>query len=158
MSAEGLQCNQIKGVCMRGARFPFLFLFSVFLTLSGKMAFSTGHSGLSQRLGAVIDSSQQALLRKRASSGAWHYKPNLGSHFTSLNFISSTWFDGPFTWNQNARSALKTHLLNSQLKNGAWCDLRYVNRSCSHLDATLLNYWALKILGMSPMHLSLIHI
>ena len=93
---------------------------------------------------AVLKKSVAALLEQQDRPGCWSFPAHLGSHYISLYALFLEWlrfrgFSSRLDLNRLARILMKT-----QLRDGSWRQARYPALSSGDINATVLNYAALK--------------
>lgn len=89
------------------------------------------------------------LLKQKAIEGpdglAWRWPTRLGLHFSSQYFLMKQWLGRAHSRLDEGR--LREYILNEQLPDGSWFQVRDANAVAGNLDSTIFNYWALKALG-----------
>lgn len=76
----------------------------------------------------------------------WMLPSYLGMHFTSQYFLALKWAGRTITDFDETR--FRGMLLSSQLLEGSWVAVRDANLPSGDLNATILNYWVLKGMGL----------
>ena len=92
----------------------------------------------------IITASHDDLLGQMSETG-WDFHAHLGTHFISQYFLFLQWFGKKDSRFDSSR--LVRELYRTQLADGSWKQLPDANLERGELNATIFNYWALKVLG-----------
>ncbi len=106
---------------------------------------------------ASIDSilqEQKVRLLSEKQQNRWHYPMYMGYHYTSQVWLVSNWLGmvSP-KWDTER---FKKLLLKSQLPDGSWQTLKEPANPTGDINPTILNYWALKSMGVSSTTLPML--
>ncbi len=104
---------------------------------------------MNQKVRPILNQSVKALLEQQDRQGGWSFPAHLGSHYISLYALFLEWlrFRG-FSSRLNL-NRLAGILLETQLSDGSWRQARDPARSSGDINATVLNYAALKFFRAS---------
>ena len=122
-----------------------LIIFAISLSLNMSQA---------NELVSTINSLQNSILNEVQETGAgrkyWHMPPHYGLRVFSEYLLLSSWLkhDQP----KFDKQKFKQELLRQQLADGSWIDVPDFNRTSGDIDPTVLNYLALKVLGVPTNH------
>jgi len=102
-----------------------------------------------QKVRPILEKSVKTLLEQQDRQGCWSFPAHLGSHYISLYALFLEWlrfrgFSSRLDLNRLARI-----LLNTQLPDGSWRQARDPARPSGEVNATVLNYAALKFFRTS---------
>jgi squalene-hopene/tetraprenyl-beta-curcumene cyclase len=102
-----------------------------------------------QQVQPILKESVKTLLEQQDRQGFWSFPAHLGSHYISLYALFLEWlrfrgFSSRLDLNRLARVLLET-----QLPDGSWRQARDPVRPSGDLNATVLNYAALKFFRSS---------
>ena len=102
-----------------------------------------------QKVRPILKKSVEALLEQQDRQGCWSFPAHLGSHYISLYALFLEWlrfrgFSSRLDLNRLARILLET-----QLPDGSWRQARDPARPSGDLNATVVNYAALKFFRTS---------
>jgi squalene-hopene/tetraprenyl-beta-curcumene cyclase len=102
-----------------------------------------------QKVQPILKQSVNALLEQQDSQGGWSFPAHLGTHYISLYALFLEWlrfrgFSSRLDLNRLARILLET-----QLPDGSWRQARDPARPSGDINATVLNYAALKFFQAS---------
>jgi len=100
------------------------------------------------RLDGVIQRAVSQLESDRKPDGQWNFGYYLGTHHSSIYFLKYVWLgeaDCPISPDR-----LRRVLRNEQYPDGSWKDFKDPNFHTGQLDSTIINYFALKVLGEAP--------
>jgi len=131
--------------------FLFIFIFSISLFSQKKEHTATSNNTISikvsqNELNHVILNAQKNIIKLRIDNKYWNIPSYLGTHYISLYYILTKWFDKKETL-LNA-NILKKKLLSEQQPDGSWYAIYDANTKAGDINATIYNYFALKIMGM----------
>jgi len=101
-------------------------------------------------LDEVIELAKENLLREQEQGKLWNFFPHLGLHFISEYVLFGRWLGRSFEDMGCDPDWLKQQILSTQLADGTWKQLPDENHLSGELNATIFNYAALKVLGISP--------
>jgi squalene-hopene/tetraprenyl-beta-curcumene cyclase len=101
-------------------------------------------SSMKRKVEPVLKESVKALLEQQDRRGCWSFPAHLGSHYISLYALFLEWlrfrgFSSRMDLNRLARILMET-----QLADGSWKQARDPALSSGDINATVLNYAALK--------------
>ena len=94
----------------------------------------------------VLFQARARTLSIREEGRYWMLPSYLGMHFTSQYFLALKWAGRAITDFDEAR--FRGMLLSTQLPDGSWVAVRDANLPSGDLNATILNYWVLKGMGL----------
>ncbi|HTV47242.1 MAG TPA: prenyltransferase/squalene oxidase repeat-containing protein [Phycisphaerae bacterium] len=106
-----------------------------------------------EKLVHVLACSQSRLLDRRIDGRTWNFNSHLGKHFISQYLVLTHWFGRKAQGLDGNR--LRRELIQTQLPDGSWQQIPDVNSCSGELNATVFNYWALKVLGAGPRNTAL---
>jgi squalene-hopene/tetraprenyl-beta-curcumene cyclase len=107
----------------------------------------------SEKLLSVLACSQSRLLDQRIGDCSWNFNSHLGRHFISQYLILTHWFGRKSQGLDGDR--LRRELIQTQLPDGSWQQIPDANSRSGELNATVFNYWALKVLGANPQDVAM---
>jgi len=96
-------------------------------------------------LDTVVCQAAEQLLAARQSQGQWDLYPHLGLHFLSQYYLCLQWLG--LTDSDLQVTTLEEALCKTQLPDGSWYQVQDADIPEGDLNATIFNYWALKVLG-----------
>jgi squalene-hopene/tetraprenyl-beta-curcumene cyclase len=115
---------------------------------------------LSNEIQSIIQNTQTQLLQSRTENKFWNYPLYLGSMYTSQYILLRHWLGVSFISGKSKITDLpksrlnedyfKSYLLKTQRTDGSWPIIQDFNTHGGDLNATILHYAALKILGVEP--------
>lgn len=94
---------------------------------------------------ATIEKAGRLLLEKERDDRYWNFPANLGTHYISQYFLILKFLNRTETALDVEQ--LRHVLLTTQLEDGSWYAVKDANLKHGDLNATFLNYWALKVMG-----------
>lgn len=97
-----------------------------------------------QNVQAVLNKSVKALLEQQDQNGCWSFPAHLGSHYISLYALFLEWLRFRGFSSKLGLNRLGRILLETQLPDGSWRQARDPARPSGDINATVLNYAALK--------------
>jgi len=97
----------------------------------------------------LLEKSVRTLLDHQDSQGCWSFPAHLGSHYISLYALFLEWLRFPDFSSRLDLNRLATILLKDQLPDGSWRQARDPALPSGDLNATVLNYAALKFFRSS---------
>lgn len=99
------------------------------------------------RVQAITQEHSRRLLAERKPQGYWFYPPVMGSSFVAQYWLVSQWLNRPIADFDLER--FKTILFSEQLDDGSWYFLPDAGMTeGGTVGVTVLNYWALKAMGV----------
>jgi squalene-hopene/tetraprenyl-beta-curcumene cyclase len=105
-------------------------------------------TSLNDEIPKIIKDAQKRLLSEKYGVDYWKYQACLGTHFVAQFFLLSRWLGEKLELFDEAK--FKKILIDSQKDDGSWLQWPDLNPREGDLDATIIHYFALKILGVSP--------
>ena len=78
----------------------------------------------------------------------WRYPARLGLHFSSQYYIMLKWLG--ITNSRINPDILQKKILDEQMPDGSWYQVKDGTRARGNFDSTIFNYWALKVLLSRP--------
>jgi squalene-hopene/tetraprenyl-beta-curcumene cyclase len=102
-----------------------------------------------QQVQTVLKQSVNRLLDQQNSPGCWSFPAHLGSHYISLYALFLEWLRFRGFSSRLDLNRLAGILLNSQLPDGSWRQARDPALHSGDINATVLNYAALKFFSAS---------
>ena len=104
---------------------------------------------IARKIAPILKNSAQLLLEQQDSEGCWSFPAHLGTHYISLYALFLEWlrfrgFSSRLNLNQ-----LATILVETQLADGSWKQARDPAIHSGDINATVLNYAALKFFTTS---------
>lgn len=125
----------------------FVYLFSSVVINIYATDRSRSTNTLISEVESVIISAQANILHKKsAEKDYWYYGAYLGVQYTSEYYLFLKWMD-----KKNSlldETILKNMLLKQQQSGGHWVPIEDANQNSGDLGASIVNYWALKALGV----------
>jgi hypothetical protein len=106
-------------------------------------------SSSKQKAKAVLKESVDALLGQQDDRGGWSFPAHLGSHYTSLYALFLEWLRIRGFSSRLDLNRLAGVLLKDQLQDGSWRQARDPALPSGDINATVLNYAALKFFRSS---------
>ena len=100
-----------------------------------------------ERVHKAIDKGVEELLSEQITDGAdkyWRYPTRLGLHFSSQYFLMLKWLK--ISESRLDPNVLESKLLQEQLSDGSWYQVKDGTNVHGNLDSSIFNYWALKVL------------
>jgi squalene-hopene/tetraprenyl-beta-curcumene cyclase len=129
------------GVSMRALKVLFVSLFFA-------SAFAQAHEGVrASDIQAMVSGLQGKIMNDQVDSTYWNMPLTMGTNYISQYYLLLKWLDREDP-NLDV-TKLKNLILQSQLANGSWYNSADLNLQDGSLDATISNYWALKVMGQS---------
>lgn len=123
------------------------FLFFVLFAVASSYSNSVFADISKDRVQGVILKAQENILNRQTRDHYWNFSPYLGTHFISQYYLFLKWLNRSDTLLDEKK--LMTILLKTQLPDGSWYAVPDKNIQEGDLDATIYNYWALKVMGLS---------
>jgi squalene-hopene/tetraprenyl-beta-curcumene cyclase len=102
-----------------------------------------------QKVQPILKKSVRALLEQQDREGAWSFPAHLGSHYISLYALFLEWLRFRGFSSRLVLNQLASILLESQLPDGSWRQARDPALPSGDINATVLNYAALKFFRTS---------
>jgi squalene-hopene/tetraprenyl-beta-curcumene cyclase len=99
---------------------------------------------IKQKVEPILEKSVRALLERQDRQGCWSFPAHLGSHYISLYALFMEWLRFRGFSSRLDLNRLAKILLETQLPDGSWKQARDPALSSGDLNATVLNYAALK--------------
>ena len=108
-------------------------------------------SGLHEResIEQIVNLAQSNLFNLQNADHCWNFHAHLGLHFISQYFLFNKWFAHSHSRLDSAR--LIKLILESQRSDGSWVQINNSSAQPSDLNASIFNYWALKVFGFAEM-------
>lgn len=97
------------------------------------------------RPGATIERASHQLLALRENGESWSMPAYLGTHYLSQYFVMQRWLR--IESSKLKPDVLRALLLDTQQADGSWQAVYDATYDAGDLGATVLNYWALKVMG-----------
>ncbi len=97
-------------------------------------------------LRTVMARGKQNILNEKIDNEYWNMPSYLGTNFISLYYCLTKWFDKRDSLVRESR--LKRILIETQLPDGSWYNVKDANVTTGNIDFTIFNYFALKAMGM----------
>ncbi len=97
---------------------------------------------------SIIQRGQENILKLRREGGLWKFPAYLGPFFICQYFLACEWMN--IEDSGIDREYLKDLLLARQLSDGGWYQLKDINFVEGELNVSIITYWTLKVLGVSP--------
>jgi hypothetical protein len=97
----------------------------------------------------ILKKSVKALLEQQDRHGCWSFPAHLGSHYISLYALFLEWLRFRGFSSRLGLNRLATILVETQLADGSWKQARDPAISSGDINATVLNYAALKFFKTS---------
>jgi squalene-hopene/tetraprenyl-beta-curcumene cyclase len=120
----------------------------VFATLFFASAFAQAHEDVrASDLESMVSGLQGKIMNDQVDSKYWNMPLTMGTNYISQYYLLLKWLDREDP-NLDV-TKLKNLILKSQLANGSWYNSVDLNLQDGSLDATISNYWALKVMGQS---------
>lgn len=98
---------------------------------------------------ATLEKAVEALLGQQEEGGSWSYPAHLGTHYVSLYALFLEWLRCRGFSSRLDLNCLARLLLGSQLADGSWKQARDPSLASGDLNATVINYAALKFFRRS---------
>jgi squalene-hopene/tetraprenyl-beta-curcumene cyclase len=95
---------------------------------------------------AALEAGRRNVLEQRLDGEYWNLPSYLGTHYLSQYYLLLRWLGRDQTRLDPAR--LQRMLLETQLPDGSWHAIRDASVAEGDLNATILDYWALKAMGL----------
>ncbi len=102
-----------------------------------------------QKAQTILKQSVDALLEQQDSQGCWSFPAHLGSHYISLYALFLEWLRFRGFSSRLDLNRLAGILLETQLPDGSWRQARDPARPSGDINATVINYAALKFFQAS---------
>jgi squalene-hopene/tetraprenyl-beta-curcumene cyclase len=121
-----------------------IFILQVVMTSS--MSFADRNAEASSDVHTLVTDLQSKILASRIDSTYWNMPLTMGTNYVSQYYLLLQWLN-----QEDAHlnvSRLRQILLSTQLANGSWYNSVDLNKSDGNLDATITNYWTLKVMGL----------
>ena len=152
--------NQLKGVAVVKIPVNFSNLIIPFLSLAtiscGSGSFlrlgaestqkSSSEIDLKQATKDVVSQAQENTLKLQINNKLWDMPSYLGLHYTSQYYLFLRW-TGREKQSALDSKRLRSEILNSQLPTGGWITVRDHLKDIGDINATIMNYAALKAMG-----------
>eukprot|EP01016_Furgasonia_blochmanni_P046533 TRINITY_DN6722_c0_g2_i6.p1 TRINITY_DN6722_c0_g2~~TRINITY_DN6722_c0_g2_i6.p1 ORF type:complete len:680 (+),score=203.09 TRINITY_DN6722_c0_g2_i6:64-2103(+) len=94
----------------------------------------------------VLQLNHKYVFNTQIDGAYWHYGPYLGTMFISQHFLVMNWL-GLHQYSAINTTRLRAMLHEQQFTDGGWKQVPDPNRNFSDIDASVFNYWALKVLN-----------
>lgn len=121
------------------SKIKFFLLFLTFV--SGILTAEVSQS----EIDSVISRAQNNVKNIQIDNEYWLVPAYLGTHYISQYYLLSKWLE--YKSPNLSEKHLKDILLSTQLTDGSWYAIKDANLSYGDLNATIYNYWALKVMG-----------
>jgi len=140
-------CPMNKNIFIRTLVFLACFLAASSVTLRPVLADYTPNKETA--LDRTIRLGQDNLLVRQIEKNHWDFPSYLGTQYISQYYLFLNWLDdGEITSKTKLdRDLLRKHLRIQHNRDGGWKGIDDANLPESNLDAMVLNYWALKVIG-----------
>ena len=122
----------------------FIYLIMLFLIIS----FSSANE-LNEKVKETITIAHSKAIDLQIEGKKWDLPSYLGNNWASTIFLFLKWKGNDTMLSHSDIKKLKFDLLNSQNENGSWTPIYDANNDLSDLSATIINYFALKVMDQS---------
>ncbi|MGK5085417.1 prenyltransferase/squalene oxidase repeat-containing protein [Bdellovibrionota bacterium FG-1] len=133
----------------------FRILLGLALTVSSATVSIPCRGDSLELLDRAVRTARTHVMASRTDNQYWNFPSYLGTHYISQYVLLSKWLSIPKS--QLDPERLKDLVLRTQLADGSWYAVLDTNVHSGDLNATILNYWALKAMGLDPTSTPLAH-
>ena len=129
----------------------FLKALILFISLSAivlNISFSNAND-LNDRVKDVVLSAHKKTVALQIDNKKWDFPSYLGNNWASTFYLFMKWREQPSYLQNSDIKGLERDLLSTQNKNGSWTPIYDANDDLSNISATVINYFALKVMNVS---------
>lgn len=111
---------------------------------------------LNEEVRDVIQNAHKKAFALQIKNEKWDMPSYLGNNWTSAMYLFLKWNGEESLLKPSDIEKLKNELLKTQKSNGGWTPIEDANTDLSEVSASVMNYFALKVMGVSPKNSAMV--